>query len=71
VSASPTFDPWNPKFVAYPYDAYAELRAGPPVTFFAYLFSSSFSFDGLCVQPAARNGSSAIPVAATRSSLLP
>jgi len=34
VSASPTFDPWNPKFVAYPYDAYAELRAGPPVTFF-------------------------------------
>src|SRR6185503_4487521 len=34
VSASPTFDPWNPEFVAYPYDAYAELRAGPPVTFF-------------------------------------
>ena len=34
MSASPTFDPWNPKFVAYPYDAYAELRAGPPVTFF-------------------------------------
>ena len=34
MSASPTFDPWNPRFVAYPYDAYAELRAGPPVTFF-------------------------------------
>ena len=34
MSASPTFDPWNPEFVAYPYDAYAELRAGPPVTFF-------------------------------------
>jgi cytochrome P450 len=34
VSASPTSDPWNPEFVAYPYDAYAELRAGPPVTYF-------------------------------------
>jgi cytochrome P450 len=34
VSASPTFDPWSPEFVAYPYDAYAELRAGPPITWF-------------------------------------
>jgi cytochrome P450 len=34
VSASQTFDPWSPEFVAYPYDAYEALRAGPPVTFF-------------------------------------
>jgi cytochrome P450 len=34
VSASPTFDPWSPEFVAYPYDAYAQLRAGPPITWF-------------------------------------
>ncbi|MFD0887174.1 cytochrome P450 [Streptosporangium algeriense] len=27
------FDPWSPEFVAYPYDAYAELRQRP-VTFF-------------------------------------
>jgi cytochrome P450 len=35
VSASPTFDPWSPAFVAYPYDVYRELREGPPVTWFA------------------------------------
>ena len=34
MSASPTFDPWSPEFVAYPYDAYAELRAGPPIVWF-------------------------------------
>jgi cytochrome P450 len=34
VSASPTFDPWSPEFVAYPYEAYAALRAGPPITYF-------------------------------------
>lgn len=34
MSASPTFDPWSPAFVAYPYDAYAALRAGPPITWF-------------------------------------
>ena len=34
MSASQTFDPWSPAFVAYPYDAYRELRAGPPVIWF-------------------------------------
>jgi cytochrome P450 len=34
VSASQTFDPWNPAFVAHPYDAYRELRDGPPVVWF-------------------------------------
>lgn len=34
MSVSPTFDPWNPAFVAHPYDAYRELRAGPPVVWF-------------------------------------
>ncbi|GAA0919122.1 cytochrome P450 [Virgisporangium aurantiacum] len=34
MSASQTFDPWSPEFVAYPYDAYRELRAGPPVSWF-------------------------------------
>jgi cytochrome P450 len=34
VSASQIFDPWSPAFVAYPYDAYAALREGPPVTWF-------------------------------------
>jgi cytochrome P450 len=34
VCASPTFDPWSPEFVAYPYEAYAALRAGPPITYF-------------------------------------
>ena len=28
------FDPWNPDFVAHPYDVYAELRATAPVSFF-------------------------------------
>ncbi|MEV0590220.1 cytochrome P450 [Nonomuraea cavernae] len=28
------FDPWNPDFVAYPYDAYADLRSAAPVSFF-------------------------------------
>ncbi|WP_155354501.1 cytochrome P450 [Acrocarpospora macrocephala] len=28
------FDPWNPAFVAHPYDAYAELRDTSPVSFF-------------------------------------
>jgi cytochrome P450 len=28
------FDPWSPEFVGYPYDAYAELRAAAPVTWF-------------------------------------
>ncbi|GAA0949712.1 cytochrome P450 [Nonomuraea longicatena] len=28
------FDPWNPDFVAFPYDAYAELRREAPVGFF-------------------------------------
>ncbi|MFG3441463.1 cytochrome P450 [Nonomuraea sp. NPDC047897] len=28
------FDPWNPDFVAHPYDAYAELRREAPVSFF-------------------------------------
>jgi cytochrome P450 len=28
------FDPWSPEFVAYPYDAYAELRASAPVVHF-------------------------------------
>ena len=34
MSASQIFDPWNPAFVAYPYDAYRELREGPPVQWF-------------------------------------
>jgi cytochrome P450 len=29
------FDPWSPAFVAYPYDAYAQLREHEPVTWFA------------------------------------
>ncbi|MDF5758921.1 cytochrome P450 [Spongiactinospora sp. TRM90649] len=28
------YDPWNPEFVAHPYDAYAELRATAPVSHF-------------------------------------
>ncbi|MBP2704289.1 cytochrome P450 [Microbispora sp. RL4-1S] len=28
------FDPWNPEFVAHPYDAYRELRDTAPVSFF-------------------------------------
>ncbi|MFI7439211.1 cytochrome P450 [Nonomuraea indica] len=28
------FDPWNPDFVAHPYDAYAELRRAAPVSYF-------------------------------------
>jgi cytochrome P450 len=28
------FDPWNPEFVAHPYDVYAELRATAPVSHF-------------------------------------
>ncbi|MFI9552417.1 cytochrome P450 [Nonomuraea endophytica] len=28
------FDPWNPDFVAHPYDVYAELRRAEPVSFF-------------------------------------
>ncbi|MFI6298407.1 cytochrome P450 [Nonomuraea sp. NPDC050790] len=28
------FDPWNPDFVAHPYDVYAELRREAPVSFF-------------------------------------
>jgi len=28
------FDPWSPEFVAYPYDAYAALRADAPVSWF-------------------------------------
>ncbi|MFG1946078.1 cytochrome P450 [Nonomuraea sp. NPDC048826] len=28
------FDPWNPDFVAHPYDAYAELRREAPVSYF-------------------------------------
>ncbi|MEV8636138.1 cytochrome P450 [Streptosporangium sp. NPDC051023] len=28
------FDPWNPEFVAHPYDAYAELRRQRPVSLF-------------------------------------
>jgi cytochrome P450 len=28
------FDPWNPDFVAHPYDVYAELRANEPVSFY-------------------------------------
>ncbi|MDA0636954.1 cytochrome P450 [Nonomuraea sp. MCN248] len=28
------FDPWNPDFVAHPYDAYAELRRQAPVSYF-------------------------------------
>ncbi|GIJ50457.1 cytochrome P450 [Virgisporangium aliadipatigenens] len=28
------FDPWSPEFVAYPYEAYAELRSTAPVVFF-------------------------------------
>ncbi|MEU8106011.1 cytochrome P450 [Nonomuraea muscovyensis] len=28
------FDPWNPDFVAHPYDAYAELRRDAPVSYF-------------------------------------
>lgn len=28
------FDPWNPAFVAHPYDAYGELRDSRPVSFF-------------------------------------
>ncbi|GLW10277.1 cytochrome P450 [Microtetraspora sp. NBRC 13810] len=28
------FDPWDQKFVAHPYDVYAEMRASTPVTFF-------------------------------------
>ncbi|GGO61612.1 cytochrome P450 [Nonomuraea cavernae] len=28
------FDPWNPDFVAYPYDVYADLRRAAPVSFF-------------------------------------
>ncbi|GAA3442976.1 cytochrome P450 [Planomonospora venezuelensis] len=28
------FDPWNPEFVAHPYDVYAELRRERPVGFF-------------------------------------
>jgi cytochrome P450 len=33
VFVSPTFDPWNPAFVAYPYEAYAALREKPVVWF--------------------------------------
>jgi cytochrome P450 len=29
-----TFDPWSREFVAYPYDAYADLRRDSPVRFF-------------------------------------
>jgi cytochrome P450 len=28
------FDPWNPDFVAHPYDVYAELRSTAPVSYF-------------------------------------
>jgi cytochrome P450 len=28
------FDPWNPQFVAHPYDAYRDLRDNEPVSFF-------------------------------------
>ncbi|MCT9929759.1 cytochrome P450 [Planotetraspora sp. A-T 1434] len=28
------FDPWNPEFVAHPYDVYRELRDNAPVSFF-------------------------------------
>lgn len=28
------FDPWNPEFVAHPYDVYDELRRERPVSFF-------------------------------------
>ncbi len=28
------FDPWSPEFVAYPYEAYADLRENTPVTYF-------------------------------------
>ncbi|MBO4272781.1 cytochrome P450 [Microbispora triticiradicis] len=28
------FDPWNPEFVAHPYDAYRDLRDNDPVSFF-------------------------------------
>ncbi|GLX00661.1 cytochrome P450 [Microtetraspora sp. NBRC 16547] len=28
------FDPWNPEFVAHPYDVYADLRESDPVSFF-------------------------------------
>src|SRR6266542_3411227 len=28
------FDPWSPEFIAYPYDAYAELREHAPVLHF-------------------------------------
>jgi cytochrome P450 len=31
---SPAFDPWSADFVAWPYDAYARLRADAPVWFF-------------------------------------
>jgi cytochrome P450 len=34
VSASPIFDPWSPEFVAYPYEAYEALRAGPRAVWF-------------------------------------
>jgi cytochrome P450 len=32
--SSAAFDPWSPSFVAHPYDAYAELRAHAPVSWF-------------------------------------
>ncbi|MEV4458871.1 cytochrome P450, partial [Microbispora sp. NPDC049633] len=28
------FDPWNPEFVAHPYDVYRDLRDNEPVSFF-------------------------------------
>ena len=34
VAPTETFDPWDPDFVAYPYAAYARLRAERPVFFF-------------------------------------
>ncbi|TQS40579.1 cytochrome P450 [Cryptosporangium phraense] len=45
------FDPWSPSFVAWPYDAYAELRENSPVWQFPgtgqYLFSRHADVDAL------------------------
>ncbi len=55
-----------------PAGAHARMRnPSPSATVFMYRRSSPLSFDGLWVSPAARNGRSARPVAAARSSLLP
>ncbi|MEU8921652.1 cytochrome P450 [Kitasatospora sp. NPDC048545] len=34
MTTTAKFDPWSAAFVAHPYDAYAELRAHAPVTYF-------------------------------------